>query len=64
MPGKVGMVAGLFFGLAFGIAGIGSAVIGAFADSYGIGHVFQICAYLPLLGMFTIFLPEIEREHA
>lgn len=62
MPGKVGMVAGLFFGLAFGIAGIGSAVLGRVADQHGINHVFQICAYLPLLGLLTIFLPDVEGE--
>ena len=62
MPGKVGMVAGLFFGLAFGIAGIGSAVLGKVADLTSINHVFQICAYLPLLGLFTVFLPNIEGE--
>lgn len=62
MPGKVGMVAGLFFGLAFGIAGIGSAVLGKVADVHGIGFVFQICAFLPLLGLLTVFLPDIEGE--
>lgn len=63
LPGKVGMVAGLFFGLAFGIAGIGSAVLGKVADLHGINFVFQICAYLPLLGLLTVFLPDIETEH-
>ncbi len=62
MPGRVGMVAGLFFGLAFGIAGIGSAVLGKVADHTGINFVFQICAYLPLLGLLTVFLPDIEGE--
>ncbi|GAA5142751.1 MFS transporter [Prosthecobacter algae] len=60
MPGKVGMIAGLFFGLAFGIAGIGSAVLGAMADSQGINFVFRVCAYLPLLGLLTVFLPDVE----
>ncbi len=60
MPGKVGMIAGLFFGLAFGIAGIGSAVLGAVADKQGINFVFHACAYLPLLGLLTIFLPDVE----
>lgn len=60
MPGKVGMIAGLFFGLAFGIAGIGSAVLGAMADSQGINFVFHACAYLPLLGLLTVFLPDVE----
>lgn len=62
MPGKVGMVAGLFFGLAFGIAGIGSAVLGKVADYTGINFVFQVCAFLPLLSLLTIFLPDIEGE--
>lgn len=60
MPGKIGMVAGLFFGLAFGIAGIGAAVLGKVADVYGIDLVFQVCAFLPLLGLLTVFLPNIE----
>lgn len=62
MPGKIGMVAGLFFGLAFGIAGIGSAVLGKVADFTGINFVFQICAFLPLIGLLTVFLPDIEGE--
>lgn len=61
MPGKVGMVAGLFFGLAFGIAGIGSAVLGRVADHTGINYVFQLCAFLPLIGLLTVFLPDIEK---
>lgn len=61
MPGKVGMVAGLFFGLAFGVAGIGSAVLGKVADHAGINYVFQLCAWLPLIGLLTVFLPDIER---
>ena len=62
MPGKVGQIAGLFFGLAFGIAGIGSAVLGKMADHIGIESVYQICAYLPLIGLLTAFLPEVESE--
>lgn len=62
MPGKVGMVAGLFFGLAFGIAGIGSAVLGKVADTTGINFIFQICAFLPLIGLLTVFLPDIEHD--
>jgi len=60
MPGKVGMIAGLFFGLAFGTAGIGSAVLGVVADKQGINFVFHACAYLPLLGLLTVFLPDVE----
>jgi len=62
LPGKVGMIAGLFFGLAFGIAGIGAAVLGKIADHTGINYVFQICAYLPLLGLLTVFLPDVETK--
>jgi FSR family fosmidomycin resistance protein-like MFS transporter len=60
LPGNVGLVAGLFFGLAFGIAGIGSAVLGRLADHTSINYVFKVCAYLPLLGLLTAFLPEVE----
>jgi FSR family fosmidomycin resistance protein-like MFS transporter len=60
MPGKVGLVAGLFFGLAFGIAGIGAAVLGKIADHAGIIAVFNGCAYLPLIGLLTVFLPDLE----
>ncbi|MFC4667788.1 MFS transporter [Seohaeicola nanhaiensis] len=57
LPGRVGMVAGLFFGLAFGIAGIGAAVLGAVADVTGIAFVFGLCAFLPALGILTVLLP-------
>ncbi len=60
MPGKVGMVAGLFFGFAFGMGGIGSAVLGRLADQTSIAYVFNVCAYLPLIGILTGFLPNIE----
>lgn len=62
IPGKVGMIAGLFFGLAFGMGGIGSAILGWLADKTSIEHVFNICAYLPLIGIVTGFLPNIERH--
>ncbi len=62
MPGKVGMVAGLFFGFAFGMAGIGAAVIGRLADAYGIEFVYRFCSFLPLLGMLTVFLPDIRKS--
>ncbi len=61
VPGKVGLMAGLFFGLAFGMGGIGSAVLGALADRYGMPLVFQLCSYLPLIGLLTAFLPNLER---
>jgi FSR family fosmidomycin resistance protein-like MFS transporter len=62
VPGKVGMIAGLFFGFAFGMAGIGSAVLGRLADRTSIEFVFHVCAFLPLLGLLTGFLPDIERN--
>src|SRR4051812_10762958 len=61
IPGNVGLMAGLFFGLAFGMGGIGSAVLGTLADRYGINFVFQICSYLPLIGLLTAFLPNLEK---
>jgi FSR family fosmidomycin resistance protein-like MFS transporter len=64
IPGKVGMVAGLFFGFAFGMGGIGSAVLGSLADKTSIEHVFSICAYLPLIGIITGFLPNIEGKRS
>ncbi|NUB43992.1 MFS transporter [Fertoebacter nigrum] len=57
LPGRVGMVAGIFFGLAFGMAGLAAAVLGIVADATGIRFVFQVCAWLPALGVLTIFLP-------
>jgi FSR family fosmidomycin resistance protein-like MFS transporter len=63
VPGKVGMIAGLFFGLAFGIAGIGAAALGQLADHTSIEFVFRICAYLPLIGLLTALLPDVEPHH-
>jgi len=59
IPGKVGMIAGLFFGFAFGMGGIGSALLGALADHTSIQYVFKVCAFLPLIGLLTGFLPDI-----
>lgn len=61
MPGRIGMVAGVFFGFAFGIGGIAAAVLGALADVRGIDFVFQVTSYLPLLGFLTILLPNMKR---
>lgn len=61
IPGRVGLVSGLFFGFAFGMAGIGSAVLGRLADATDIDTVFQVCSYLPLLGLLCVFLPN-ERS--
>jgi FSR family fosmidomycin resistance protein-like MFS transporter len=57
VPGRVGLVAGLFFGLAFGMGGVGAAVLGEVADWKGIDFVFNFCSYLPLIGLLTVFLP-------
>jgi FSR family fosmidomycin resistance protein-like MFS transporter len=59
VPGKVGTMSGLFFGLAFGLGGIGSAFLGAMADRHGIPFVFHVCSYLPLIGLFTALLPNL-----
>ncbi len=61
VPGKVGMVAGLFFGFAFGMGGLGSAVLGNIADRTSIEFVFRICAFLPLIGIITGFLPNVAQ---
>ncbi|WP_223558213.1 MFS transporter [Chryseobacterium lathyri] len=60
LPNKIGLVAGLFFGFMFGMGGIGSAVLGALADDTSIEYVFKICAFLPLMGIITAFLPNIK----
>ena len=62
VPGNVGLIAGLFFGLAFGAAGIGSALLGRLADHTSIGTVFTVSAYFPLIGLLTTFLPEVEQR--
>ncbi|MGO4438913.1 MFS transporter [Rhizobium sp. RAF56] len=62
LPGRVGLVAGVFFGFAFGAGGLGAALLGNFADTHGIAFVYQVCSYLPLLGLFTIFLPQLHRR--
>ena len=64
VPGKVGLIAGLFFGLAFGMGGLGSAILGKVADMTSINYVFKVCAYLPLIGIFTGLLPNIEGKKA
>jgi FSR family fosmidomycin resistance protein-like MFS transporter len=62
LPGKVGMISGLFFGLAFGVAGIGAAVLGRLADATSIEYVYHLCSYLPALGLLTALLPELESD--
>jgi FSR family fosmidomycin resistance protein-like MFS transporter len=60
LPGRTGMVSGLFFGLAFGMGGIGAALLGYLADRTSIEFVYQVCAFLPALGLLTVFLPNID----
>jgi MFS transporter, FSR family, fosmidomycin resistance protein len=60
VPGKVGTIAGLFFGLAFGIGGLGAAALGVLADATSLMFVFKVCAWLPALGLLTAFLPDLE----
>ncbi len=62
LPGRVGMVSGLFFGLAFGMAGLGAAVLGVVADREGIAFVYRMCSFLPALGLLTVFLPHLGRH--
>jgi FSR family fosmidomycin resistance protein-like MFS transporter len=62
LPGKVGLISGLFFGLAFGFGGLGSAALGVLADHKGIIFVYQVCAFLPLIGILTGFLPNIGTK--
>jgi FSR family fosmidomycin resistance protein-like MFS transporter len=60
IPGRVGAISGLFFGLAFGVAGIGAAMLGRLADATSIGFVYKLCAFLPAIGLLTAFLPNLE----
>jgi FSR family fosmidomycin resistance protein-like MFS transporter len=61
VPHRVGLVGGLFYGLAFGLGGIGAAVIGLIADRIGIIEAFKLCAWLPALGLLTFLLPRAAR---
>lgn len=61
VPGNVGMIAGVFFGLMFGFGGIGAALLGYLADIHGIIYVYSICSFLPLLGIFTVLLPNTKK---
>lgn len=62
MPGRVGLVSGMFFGFAFGLGGLGAAVMGGLADAYGIAFVYKICSFLPILGIVAWFLPDMAKE--
>lgn len=61
VPHKLGLISGLFFGFAFGMAGLGSAVLGKIADMTSVSFVFEICSFLPLIGIFTVFLPDLKQ---
>lgn len=63
VPGRVGMISGLFFGFAFGMGGLGAAVLGRLADLTSIEYVYRLCAFLPLIGLLTGFLPNLDRLH-
>ena len=62
LPQKLGLTSGLFFGFAFGVAGISSAVLGKMADSYGIDAVYRVCAFMPLMGLVAWLLPDVEKK--
>jgi FSR family fosmidomycin resistance protein-like MFS transporter len=62
LPSRVGMVAGLFFGFAFGMGGVGAAALGWLADRTSLGFVYQVCAFLPLIGMLAAFLPDLNKS--
>ena len=62
LPTKLGLISGLFFGFAFGVAGVASAVLGNLADKTSIEYVYNICAYMPLLGLVTFFLPNLKKQ--
>src|SRR5262249_45038820 len=62
LPGKTGTVAGLFYGFSFGMGGVGAAALGTLADFKGIDLVYQLCAFLPALGMLAAFLPNVEES--
>jgi FSR family fosmidomycin resistance protein-like MFS transporter len=64
LPGKVGMISGLFFGFAFGMAGIGAAVLGELADFTDIHFVYRVCSFLPVIGLLTAFLPDLRATRA
>jgi FSR family fosmidomycin resistance protein-like MFS transporter len=62
VPGKVGAISGLFFGLAFGMGGIGAALLGQLADASSVEYVYRVCAFLPLIGLLAAFLPSVVHQ--
>ena len=64
VPGRVGMIAGLFFGFSFGMAGLGAAALGQLADMTSVETVYRVCSFLPAIGLLAYFLPKIEKSRA
>ncbi|MCC6701816.1 MAG: MFS transporter, partial [Fluviicola sp.] len=62
LPGKIGMISGLFYGFAFGMGALGSAILGNLVDNTSIGYVYQLCSFLPLIGLVTVFLPNLHKR--
>jgi len=62
LPGNIGMISGLFFGFAFGMGGLGAALLGQLADHTSVAYVYQVCAWLPAIGLLTAFLPDVEKR--
>jgi FSR family fosmidomycin resistance protein-like MFS transporter len=62
LPGKIGMISGLFYGFGFGMGALGSATLGILIDDHGIDYVYGLCSFLPLLGLLTIFLPNLHKR--
>lgn len=62
LPGKIGMVSGLFYGFAFGMGGVGSALLGELADRTSIEYIYKLCSFLPLIGLLTVFLPDLKQQ--
>jgi len=62
LPGRVGMISGLFYGFAFGMGGLGAAVLGRLADAYGINFVYHLCSFLPAIGFLAALLPNLEQR--
>jgi FSR family fosmidomycin resistance protein-like MFS transporter len=62
VPGRVGTISGLFFGFAFGMGGVGAACLGALADRTSLGFVYQVCSFLPVIGLLAGFLPNLEER--
>jgi len=63
VPGRIGTISGLFFGLAFGMAGVGAALLGSLADATSISFVYRVCSFLPIIGLLTAFLPNLESGY-